>query len=129
MLFSQNDRHPFETLLPVINCAEVIALQDKVKSVRFDKSVAEYILRLAAATREDPRLRLGISPRGSLTLYRTAQARAWTEGRDHVLPEDIKALAVPVLAHRLMLETKAKYGGALSEHIIEEALDKIPVPR
>jgi len=129
MLFSQNDHHPFDELQPVIDCAQVIALQEKIKTVRFDKSIAEYLLRLAAATREDPRLRLGISPRGSLTLYRTAQARAWTEGRDHVLPEDIKALAVPVLAHRLMLETKAKYGGTLSEHIIEETLEKTAVPR
>jgi MoxR-like ATPase len=129
MLFGQNDIHPFERLQPVVACNEVLQLQERVRAVRFDKAVAEYVLRLVNQTREDPRLRLGISPRGSLALYRTAQARALIENRDYVLPEDIRTLAVPVLAHRMMLDTKAKYGGVLNEHIVEEALEKTPVPR
>jgi len=104
-------------------------LMDQVKAVRFDKAVAEYLLRLIEQTRSDARLRLGISPRGSLALYRTAQARACIECRDYVLPEDIRALAVPVLAHRIMLDTKAKYGGLRPHNIIQEALEKVPVPR
>ena len=76
-----------------------------------------------------PRLRVGLSPRGSLALYRTAQARAWWQGRDYVVPEDVRALAEPVLAHRLILETKARYGGATGADIIREGLEKVPVPR
>jgi MoxR-like ATPase len=129
ILFNQNDQHPFENLNPVVTCSEIKSLLDAVKRVRFDKAVAEYAVRLVEATRNDPRLRLGISPRGSLALYRTAQARARVEGREHVLPEDIRALAVPVLAHRIMLDTKAKYGGVRAQNIIEEALQKVPVPR
>jgi MoxR-like ATPase len=129
VVYSQNDRHPLEALGPVISCAEVIELQEQVKRVRVDKSVAEYLLRLVESTRTDPRLRLGLSPRGSLALYRTAQARARLEERDYVLPEDVRALAVPVLSHRIVLDTKAKYGGVRNEQVIEEALEKIPVPR
>lgn len=129
ILFSQNDRHPLEALEPVLTTREVVYLQEQVKSVRVDRTVAEYILLLIDETRRDARLRLGISPRGSLSLYRTAQARARMEARDFVLPEDIRALAVPVLAHRLQIDTKARYGGILPHHIIEEALEKTPVPR
>ena len=80
-------------------------------------------------TRSDTRLRTGLSPRGSLTLYRTAQARARTEGRDFVTPEDIRALAIPVLAHRMQLDSKAKYAGQTAESILREALETLPVPR
>ena len=129
ILFSQQDHHPLEDLKPVVSCQDVLDMQAQVRSVRFDRSVAEYVLRIVELTRSDPRLRLGISPRGSLALFRTAQARAQTLGRDFVIPDDVRALAGPVLAHRLMLETKAKYGGARPRQIIEELLEKVPVPR
>ena len=129
ILFSQNDTHPFDTLQPVVSTAEVMAMLQSVREVRVDRAVAEYIVKIVEQTRSDPRLRLGISPRGSLALYRTAQARARMEGRDHTLPEDVRALAVPVLAHRIMLDTKAKYGGLRPHNIIQEVLEKVPVPR
>jgi MoxR-like ATPase len=129
VLFSQNDRHPYESLGPVVSCDEVIGMQEIVKRVRVDQAVAEYIARLVGATRGDSRLRLGLSPRGSLSLYRTAQVRAKIEGRDHVEPEDVRALATSVLAHRVMLDTKAKYAGIRNETVIEEALEKVDVPR
>lgn len=129
ILYSQNRRHPFDDLAPVVTGAEVLALQEQVRAVTVDRAVAEYILRLVDWTRTDPRIRLAVSPRGSLTLFRTAQARALTEGRDYVLPDDVRALAVPVLAHRMMLDTKTKYGGISGAQMIEEALEKIPVPR
>ena len=129
VLYSQNDSHPFDRLVSVVTCDEVVELQQAIKQVRVERSVGEYILHLVGATRKDVRLRLGVSPRGSLTLYRTAQARAFLEGRDYVLPEDIRALAGPVLAHRMLLETKAKYGGVLPEQIVAELLEKTPVPR
>ena len=129
ILYSQNARHPLEDLQPVVSTDDVARLQESVKSVRVDPAVAEYILRLIEHTRSDARLRLGISPRGSLTLFRAAQARAKMQGRDFVLPDDVRALAVPVLAHRILLDTRSKYGGALPHQIIEEALQKTPVPR
>jgi MoxR-like ATPase len=84
---------------------------------------------LITSTRSDARLRLGISTRGSLTLYRTAQAFARLQGRDHVLPEDVKAMAIPVLAHRIILDTKTRYGGVRPAAIVEDILETVPVPR
>jgi len=129
ILYSQNLHHPLEDLEPVATTAEIAALQDQVKAVRVERAVAEYIVRLIESTRGDARLRTGLSPRGSLTLYRTAQARARMSGRDYATPDDVRALAVPVLAHRLQLDTKARYGGVLPQHVIEEALQRLPVPR
>ncbi len=129
VLFSQNDHHPFDNLAPVISGAEVLALQSRVKTVKVDPAIADYIVRIVEATRADPRLRLGLSPRGSLALYRMSQASACILGRDYITPDDVRTLAVPVLAHRIALDTKAKYGGIKNDHIIEEALQKIPVPR
>jgi MoxR-like ATPase len=129
VLFSQQDHHPLDDLKPVVNCAMVIAMQEQVRRVRVDPTVADYIVRLVGQTRGDARLRLGISPRGSLMLYRAGQAAALIDGRDFVTPDDIRSMAVAVLAHRLILDTKAKYGGQKSEQIIEEALATVPVPR
>ena len=129
VLFSQQDHHPFDDLKPVVTCEQVMAMQSQVRSVRVDEAVADYIVRLVECTRGDPRLRLGISPRGSLALYRTAQAAALMQGRNFVTPDDVRTLAVPVLAHRIVPDTKAKYGGLRNEQIIQEALEKTPVPR
>ncbi len=129
ILYDQNDSHPLDALEAVLTIADVLALQGMVKSVTVDKSVAEYLLRLVASTRTDTRLRTGLSPRGSLMLYRTAQARARTEGRDFVTPEDVRTLAIPVLAHRMQLDNKAKYAGQSAEGILKETLDATPVPR
>ena len=113
----------------MVTQTEVLALQAAVKTVRVDEAIADYLLRLVGGTRTDTRLRTGLSPRGSLTLYRTAQARARTEGRDFVTPDDVRALAVPVLAHRMQLDSKAKYAGQTAESILREALETLPVPR
>ena len=129
VLYSQNDGHPYDRLVSVASCDEIIALQEAVKHVKVERSVGEYILRLVGATRSDVRLRLGVSPRGSLTLYRTAQVRALLDGRDYVLPEDVRALALPVLSHRLLLDTKARYSGLQPDAIVEQLLEQTPVPR
>jgi MoxR-like ATPase len=129
VLFSQKEHHPFDDLKAVATCEQVIAMQDHVKLVRVDPAVADYIVRLTAWTRTDPRLRLGVSPRGSLALYRAAQASALLFGRDFVIPDDVRTLAPNVLAHRIVLETKAKYGGQNSEQILQDAMEQIPVPR
>jgi MoxR-like ATPase len=129
VLFDQQDHHPIEDLKPVVTCEQVIAMQQQVRQVRVEKVVADYIVRLVEFTRGEPRLRLGISPRGSIHLYRTAQASALLNGRDYVIPEDVRQLAAPVLAHRIVLDTKAKYAGLRNEQIIHEAMEKTPVPR
>jgi MoxR-like ATPase len=129
ILYAQNDHHPLRDLKPVATTTQILEIQQEVKNVRFDRSVGEYLVQLVQSTRSDGRLRLGLSPRGSLALYRTAQARAWWHHRDFVLPEDVRALAEPVLAHRLVLETKARYGGTTGEDIVRELLEKTPVPR
>jgi MoxR-like ATPase len=129
MIDSQNLQHPFDRLQPMLTCAQVLELQGRVREITCDRSVVEYLVKLVEGTRGDARLRLGVSPRGSLALHRTAQSRAFLAGRDYVLPEDVRALAVPVLAHRIQPDTKAKYGGITGDTIIQELLDKVPVPR
>jgi MoxR-like ATPase len=129
VLYSQHDKHPLETLASIITCQEILEMQQHVRQIRVDKAIVDYIVRLIQTTRADIRLRLGISPRGSLALYRAAQAMAALNQRDYVVPEDVRELAVPVLAHRIMLDTKSKYGGVRNEQVIEESLAKIPVPR
>jgi MoxR-like ATPase len=129
VLFSQQDHHPFEDLQCVVTCAQVLSMQEQVKHVRVENAVADYIVRLVNFTRTDPRLRLGVSPRGSLALYRTSQAHALMEGRDFVTPDDVRSLAVSVLAHRIVPDTKAKYAGQRNEQIIGEAMEKTAVPR
>jgi MoxR-like ATPase len=129
VLFGQRDHHPFDDLKPVVTCEEVIAMQDQVKHVRVDPAVADYIVRLVEFTRGEPRLRLGISPRGSLSLYRASQAHSLMAGRQYVTPEDVRGLAIPVLAHRIVLDTKSKYAGQRNDQVIQEAMEKTPVPR
>ncbi len=129
VLASQHEHHPLEDLKPVITTDQILEMQKYVRSIRVDKAIADYIVRLVQQTRTDIRLRLGLSPRGSLTLYRQAQSLAALAGRDYVIPEDVRQLAVPALAHRIVLDTKSKYGGVTTQQVIEESLARIPVPR
>jgi MoxR-like ATPase len=128
VLYSQTERHPVEAVEAVVSADEVVALQTEARHVRVDPSVGRYVIALAEATRRHASVRLGCSPRGSLMLFRAAQARALLEGRTFVVPEDVKAEAVPVLAHRLGLETKARYTGVSKQDVVRELLDGTPVP-
>jgi len=103
-------------------------LQETVKKIYVDDLVKQYIVALVEATRHHPSIYLGASPRGSLALFRTAQARAMLSGRDYVLPDDIKALAVPALAHRALLSSAGQSQGTDSRAFISEILETIPVP-
>lgn len=127
VLEAQRTHHPLERLESVTDLAEVMLAQETVREVRVERPVSEYILSLVHATREDARLKLGVSTRGALAMYRTAQAWAWCAGRDYVLPDDVKGLAVEVLAHRLVLDTKAKYSGVTRESIMAEVVGRVPV--
>jgi MoxR-like ATPase len=127
VVFSQAERHPVDTLEPVLSAGDVLALQALVRKVRVERRLGRYVVALAEATRRHPSIQLGCSPRGTLMLVHAAQARAFVSGRDFVTPEDVKAEAVPVLAHRLGLETKARYSGVSKEEIVRDLLASVPI--
>jgi MoxR-like ATPase len=129
ILTSHRRGEPVESLRPVLSTEDVLALQRAVRSVRVDDSISEYLLDLVHATRETPDLHVGVSTRGALTLYRAAQSLALVSGRDYVIPDDIKTLAVPVLSHRVIGKSFLQAGefGA-SEAIIRDLLDRLRVP-
>ncbi|RPI80206.1 MAG: MoxR family ATPase [Planctomycetaceae bacterium] len=129
ILTAQQTGHPLNDLEPVAGPDEIVALQHAADQVMMEDSVMGYLLRLVAATRNDAAVRLGVSTRGSLQFARMARARALLCGRDFVLPEDVKRLAVPVLAHRLVLDTRARYAGTDKRSVISGVLDKVAVPR
>jgi MoxR-like ATPase len=127
VLYSQFHHHPLDDVKPVLDGAAVLSLQAAVRAVRVENGVGRYIVELADATRRHPQIKMGCSPRGTLLLFRVAQARALVTGRNYAIPEDVKAVAVEALAHRLALDTKAKYGGVSKEDVVREVLDKVPV--
>ena len=119
-----------ETLVPVIEAEDVMALQEEADRVRTDESVLDYIMALVAATRSSPLLSLGVSPRGSLALLRTARAQALADGRDYLVPDDVKGLAVPALAHRVRVKGRGAQGGGVdAEAVLRSIVQDVPVPR
>ncbi len=119
---------PLDSVQPVAESAQITALQQAARNVTLKESVARYILRLAAASREHKDLDLGVSPRGALSMFRAAQARALLADRDYVTPDDIQELAVPALAHRVLLTQRSRYGGVGADTIISTIVDDTPVP-
>jgi MoxR-like ATPase len=128
ILGRQQFRHPFETLEQVVSLEELVLAQEEVKTVYVSTAVKRYIVELVRQTRQHAEVYLGASPRGSLALYRTGQARAAIQGRDYVLPDDIKILAQPALAHRVILGPAARLRDLSADQIIQEVLVKVPVP-
>jgi MoxR-like ATPase len=120
--------HPIEQIDHVVDAADILTLQEAVKHIYVDDLVKQYIVALVAATRGHPSLYLGSSPRGSLALFRTSQARALLNGRDYVLPDDVKALAGPALAHRTLLSSTGQSQGKDGHTSITEILETVPVP-
>jgi MoxR-like ATPase len=129
VLLAQRTRHPLDDLRPVLTGADVVRLQEAARAVRVDEAVLDYLLAIARATRSSRHLTVGASPRGALFLSRAAQAHALLAGRDYVLPDDVKALAVPVLAHRVIGTSRPGEGGPDErEKVIADVLDAIEVP-
>ena len=124
----QQFNHPIEELKPVASGFDLEKLQNAVRTVFVDELVKQYIVALVGATRNHPAIYLGASPRGSLALFRTAQARALLQGRDYVLPDDVKALAEPVLAHRLVVRLSDTSLDKSGRTIVKNLIDTIPVP-
>ncbi len=127
ILDEQKRVHPIEALAVIASVDELKAMQAGVREIYVDSSVSDYIVRLVTATRTHPDVYLGASPRGSLALYRAGQAFAALGGRDYVIPDDIKAVAVPALAHRTIVKTAATVRDVDAELIVRELLDSVPV--
>jgi MoxR-like ATPase len=131
ILRQQTLRSPIERLVPVMHSEDVLALQGEVREVTVDESLVDYLIRIVRATRESDLLDLGVSPRGSLALYHAAQAIAFIEGRDYVIPDDVKRLVVPVFAHRIVVNTRYSTGLRRSdeaEAALQEILKTVSVP-
>ncbi len=120
--------NPLAEMTPVGEIADFPLLQAEVRAVHVDDELRQYITRLVRATREHEAIALGASPRGSLALYRAAQAYAAVHGRDYVTPEDIKALWAPILTHRVILSSESRLRGRNIEGILREVVSQVPVP-
>jgi MoxR-like ATPase len=127
ILDEQKLRHPLDELDEVCSVAELQEMQRGVREVYVDPAVADYIVRIVDATRRHPDVYLGASPRGSIALYRAGQAWAALQGRDFVIPDDIKVLAEPALAHRLIIKTSAAIHDIQAAQVIREILETVPV--
>ncbi|HEY8727054.1 MAG TPA: MoxR family ATPase [Gaiellaceae bacterium] len=128
MLTEQTADPPLDALEPVANAADAIALADEAKEIFVEESLNRYVVTLLRATRGDSRLYLGASPRAGIAMLRVAKARALADSRSYLEPDDIKAVAVAVLSHRLILAPEARSTGLTGEQIVRETLDKTPVP-
>jgi MoxR-like ATPase len=128
ILGSQQYLHPIDELTQVITVEELVAAQDAVKDVYVDPLIKQYIVSLVDQTRKHPDVYLGASPRGSLALFRTSQARAALAGRDYVIPDDVKALAVPALAHRVIVGPAARIKDVESRQIVRDVVNAVAVP-
>jgi MoxR-like ATPase len=128
ILERQQFRHPIEDLEQVASVSSLTEAQEAVKSVYVAPPVKRYMVELTRETRQHQEAYLGASPRGSLTLYRAGQARAAILGRDYVLPDDVKALALPALAHRVIPGPAARLRDVNAEWIVQEVVDAMPVP-
>jgi MoxR-like ATPase len=128
ILNSQGQQHPLESLTACISLDELHFLQQQVKQVRISDELKRYIVEIVAATRTMTEIKLGASPRASLTLMKCAQALALLDGFEFVTPDVIKELAVPVIAHRLSLEAQTKFSGIEAATLVQELVDNIPVP-
>ena len=128
IVLEQRKRHPLQDLQTVATLADITNAQQQVRDIAMEPTVLRYLTDIVRATRTDPKVTLGASPRASLDLYRAAQARAFLNNRDYVLPDDIKALAVPVIAHRLSLDPKAAYTGIDKKTIVADIIARTKVP-
>jgi MoxR-like ATPase len=128
MLTEQTVDPPLETLEPVATGGEVLELMEQARGIFVEESLNRYVVALLRQTRQDERLYVGASPRAGIALLRVAKARALAAGREFVEPDDVKAIAEPVLAHRLMLAPEARSAGLSPGELVRDALEHTPVP-
>jgi MoxR-like ATPase len=128
MLAEQTTEPPLESLQPVASAADLQGAIEEARAIFVEESLHRYVVAVLRHTRTSSRLALGASPRAGIALLRVAKARALADGRDYVLPDDVKAVAVPVLAHRVILSPEARSAGLTAPEIVQEAVDQTPVP-
>jgi MoxR-like ATPase len=128
MLDEQTHVPPLDSLEPVADSEDVLRLAAQARDIYVEESLGRYVVALLRATRADERLYLGASPRAGIALLRVAKARALADGREYLVPDDVKAIAVPVLSHRLILGPEARAAGLAGADIVADALEKTPVP-
>jgi len=128
ILYRFQEQNPLLTLEPVATSEELLALKNEIRRVRVDQSLAGYIIDITGATRNHEHVMLGCSPRSSIALFRAAQAAACYDGRDYVVPEDIRDLAVPVLSHRVILRQEARIKRITAEQVIGEIVSRKKIP-
>jgi MoxR-like ATPase len=128
ILTAQEHNHPLDELQPAATLADVLALKHAVENVRISDELKRYAVDIVSATRTAANVQLGASPRASIALMKTAQAMALFDGFDFVAPEQIQKLAVPVIAHRLVLEPQARFSGITQRGVVEDILKKLKVP-
>ncbi len=129
LVINRTSLDPITAIDPVLSLGDFQNLRSLVDQVRIEESVSDYLLRIVLETRSHRQLRLGVSTRGALLYGRIARARALMQGRDYVIPEDVKELAAYVLSHRILLDTKAQYSGVLRNAIINDIVASLTVPR
>jgi MoxR-like ATPase len=128
ILTAQEHNHPLDELKPVASLAEVVALKHAVENIRVSDEIKRYAVDLVSATRTAAGVQLGASPRASIALMKIAQAEALFDGLEFVTPEQIQKLAVPVIAHRVVLEPQSRFSGVTARGVVADALKKLPVP-
>ncbi len=129
ILAEQPARNRLRTLAPVMELEDLLDLQERAERVRVDDAIMDYVVSLAEATRQSEQLALGLSPRGALALVQSARAAALVDGRDFVVPDDVKRLVRPVVAHRLLTKAFAQDGAYGAEAVLENILQALPVPQ
>jgi len=128
ILSAQAQRHPIDTLTACISIEDVLDVRRRATGVRMSEELKRYVVDLVRETRAATGVQLGASPRASLALMKASQALALTEGREFVVPEDVREMAVPVIAHRMIAEPQARFAGVTTAGIVEEILTKVPSP-
>jgi MoxR-like ATPase len=128
ILSAQAQRHPIDTLAPCVSIEDVLMVRRRAAAVRMSDELKRYAVDVVRATRAANGIQLGASPRASLALMKAAQALALSEGREFVIPEDVREMAVPVIAHRMVVEPQARFAGVTTAGLVEEILAKVPMP-
>ena len=128
ILSAQAQRHPIDTLAPCVSIDDVLMVRRRAAAVRMSDELKRYAVDVVRATRAATGIQLGASPRASLALMKAGQALALSEGREFVIPEDVREMAVPVIAHRMVVEPQARFAGVTTAGLVEEILAKVPMP-
>jgi MoxR-like ATPase len=128
LLTTQSDRHPIENISACSTAEEILAVKKQVHAIHVSEELKQYIVQLVHTTRSFPGLVLGAGPRASLSLMQTARALALFDGLDFVSPDHIQELAIPVIAHRLVLDPQARFSGQTAQGIVEKIMESLTVP-